>query len=195
MIIDFSNFDDPKAFEEFYSAWSKARKDNALPIRRDIELRAFAQHASNISIVERTAPDFYTHRLFGSQITSRFGKSDPEVNVLKYHSPDVQDGIQEWADSILDGKCGGYGKHSTAYVDGSHRASQILSLPVQTSTGKIIMFSLQRAFKLLRVTEPRETPCLGLDFSFAAIFDIGFDVPNDGERIIVNKTKPETSTA
>lgn len=191
MAIDFSKSGDPAGYQAFYSAWEKARKDGALPLRRDIQLRAFAQHVENVTILERIKPGYYIHRLFGSQVTYRFGKSDPAFNVIDYQSPDIREKVIEWTEGLLETPCAGFAEFSTAYTDGIHRACQSLSLPTRSSDGKTLLFSFQRAFELLYVSEGRETPCLGLDYSVGTFFDIGFGFPKGDVRMLIGKPKPE----
>ncbi|MBO6505250.1 MAG: PAS domain-containing protein [Kordiimonadaceae bacterium] len=194
MRINFSMFRDPDPYQSYFDAWQKARIGNELPHRRDIGLRDFAAHADNLIIIERRAPGFFGHRLVGSSVVERFGGVDPTTNVLEFHAPDVKDDVQSWMDCLLQTPCAGIAEFSTAYQDGTHRACQALILPIIGPDGAPMIFSLQHAFELIRISEPRDKPCVGLDYSVGHFIDIGWGLPEEMTSSHIAKPPPANLT-
>lgn len=191
MSIDFSRFPKAESFQSFYEAWQAVREGNDLPVRRNIRIQDFAQHTNNLSIVECKKPGFYTHRLLGSSVVDRFGNPDPEVNFLTFYAPDVKDYTRQWLEALLQTPCGGVTEFSTTYQDGTHRSCIALSLPIVAAQNERLLLSLQIPLDIFRVSEPRETSCIGLDYAIGHFFDLGWGLPTSMEQNPVAKPKPK----
>ena len=92
---------------DFEKAWSGARGDRAVPLRKDIGLKTFARFAPSMAIIE---PDFgkpaLPFRLVGSGFFDFFGTDITGVDYLTLVDPAIADDAYACVRALMAKPCG-----------------------------------------------------------------------------------------
>ena len=187
LLPDFSDLLQQPDFGGFLKVWQSARQGAELPRRQELSLRDMAPYLERMLVYEWDEDARLSSRIMGSDVQERVKLSAQSLNWMDHIAADLVDISKQWWNGLYAQPCAGAMEYSIGYLDGKCKLGQCLLLPVRPVSGQLQVFALNYVDDIYRIDPDPDSLTIGADRLKTCYYDIGFDLPDDAEDIVVHK--------
>lgn len=166
-----------------FQYWLSLPRPGGIPDASAFNPAAMKRHLPNLTILSLNSPDEISHRLVGTEVTSRLDANLTGANLLDFVPQEIRLQCARDMHEMGYRPCGWQARHVTRYASGLVSYVQTLYLPLRAPQGQPPrILGMHRSEEPTGFGDKSDSTIFGAGFDRMIWIDIGFGVPGQPPR-------------